>query len=203
VSQSILTATVVTQNLPTSTFTLIPPTPTLTETSVAAVAQAPTTAPLPTPVPENQPVPAEGLPVEAVVAGLVLLLVLIYIGFYWRGLVAVDRYAKGFVVDRCPACDRGHLIVETKVDRLLGIPRPRRTVRCTECRSVLREVSPRRWRYAVDPMENPALYKHYNGREIDDATLIEIAGQPASQLNEPIVPRTPPNPPSFTDDEDL
>jgi hypothetical protein len=75
-------------------------------------------------------------------------------------------------------------MVETKQDRLLGIPRPRRTVRCTECRSVLREVGNRRWRYAVDPMENPALYKHYNGREIDDATLVEI------------------EPPSFTDEED-
>jgi hypothetical protein len=131
-----------------------------------------------------------------------LLLVLVYIGFYWRGLVAAERYSKGFVVHRCPACDRGDLLVEMKQDRFLGIPRPRRTVRCTECRSVLREVGYRRWRYAVDPMENPALYKHYNGREIDDNTLVEIARQPHSPEGVPAQPRSPISPPSFMDDED-
>jgi uncharacterized protein YraI len=196
-------ATKPTQQFPTATFTLPPPTPTITETSSAVIAQAPTAVPQSTPVPES-PAPTPGnLPVEAIVGGLALLLVLIYIGLYWRGLAAVERYNKGFVIHRCPACDRGDLVVETKVDRLLGIPRPRRTVRCTECRSVLREVGPRRWRYAVDPMENPALYKHYNGHEIDDATLVEIARQPVSSESEPVVPRTPLRPPSFTDDDDL
>jgi hypothetical protein len=194
-------ATKPTQQVPITTFTLSPPTPTVT--SSAAIAQAPTVLPPSTPVPEAPPPTSGNLPVEAIVGGLALLLVLVYIGLYWRGLAAVERYNKGFVVHRCPACDRGDLVVETKVDRLLGIPRPRRTVRCTECRSVLREVGPRRWRYAVDPMENPALYKHYNGSEIDDATLVEIARQPVSPENEPAVPRTPLRPPSFTDDEDL
>jgi uncharacterized protein YgiM (DUF1202 family) len=186
---------------PTSTVTtpIVTPIPT---TSVA-VAQIPTNIPPPTPVAEQPESPSGGgLPIEALVGGLALLLVLAYIAFYWRGLASADRYAKGFVIHTCPACDRGNLVVETKQDRLLGIPRPRRTVRCTECRSVLREVGNRRWRYAVDPMENPALYKHYNGREIDDATLVEIERQPHSPNGEPAQTRSPVTPPSFTDDED-
>ncbi|MEO8612185.1 MAG: SH3 domain-containing protein [Chloroflexota bacterium] len=196
-------ATAPTQQAPTATLTLPSPTPTVTVTSSAAIAQVPTAIPQSTPVPEAPTTAPGTLPVEAIVGGLALLLVLIYIGLYWRGLNAVERYNKGFVVRRCPACDRGDMVVETKVDRLLGIPRPRRTVRCTECRSVLREVGTRRWRYAVDPMENPSLYKHYNGHEIDDATLVEIGSQPVSSENVPAVPRSPLRPPSFTDDEDL
>jgi uncharacterized protein YraI len=192
-----------TLRVPTATFTLLPSTPTVTETADAAIAQAPTTVPASTPAPETSSPSAGALPSEAIVGGLALLLVLVYIGFYLRGLAAVERYSKGFVIHQCPACDRGNLVVETRVERLLGIPRPRRTVRCSECRSVLREVGPRRWRYAVDPMENPALYRHYNGHEIDDATLVEIAREPLSPDNGPAVPRTPLRPPSFTDDEDL
>jgi uncharacterized protein YraI len=186
---------------PVETSTPDPVTVVPTETSAAAVAQVPTSAPLATPVPESTPSGGAGLPVEAIVGGLALLLVLAYIGFFLRGVMAAERYKKGFVVQHCPACDRGNLVVEIKQDRFLGIPRPRRTVRCTECRSVLREVGYRRWRYAVDPMENPALYRHYNGHEIDDATLVEIANQPPSD-DLPAQPRSPTTRPSFTDDED-
>lgn len=195
-------STTPTIKVPTSTLSSPTLTSTPTPTSAVSVAQLPTGVPQPTAAPE-QPAPRSGgLPIEAIVGGLALLLVLTYIAFYWRGLISAERYAKGFVIHRCPACDRGDLVVETRQDRLLGIPRPRRTVRCSQCRSVLREVGNRRWRYAVDPMENPALYKHYNGREIDDATLVEIGQQPYSPNGESAQPRPPLTPPSFTDDED-
>jgi len=188
-----------TRIIPTATLSPQPPTATATPAPVAAAA---TNVPQTTPASESPAAGTRGLPLEAVVGGVALLLLLAYVVVYWRGLAAAERYRNGFVIQRCPACDRGELIVEMKQDRLLGIPRPRRTVRCTECRSVLREVGYRRWRYAVDPMENPALYKHYNGREIDDNTLLEIARQPHSPDTAPAQPRPPVMPPSFTDDQD-
>jgi hypothetical protein len=176
----------------TSTFTSAP-----TETIVVPALVNPTAAPL---TPESSPDTGD-VPVEAIVGGIILLLVLGYVGFYLRGTAAAERYSKGFVIERCPACDRGRLTVETRVDRLLGIPRPRRTVRCSECRSVLREVGNRRWRYAVDPVENTALYKHYNGQEIDDLTLSQITQQPAP-VSTPPQAHPPVTPPSFTDEDD-
>lgn len=173
-----------------------------TEATVEPAAVIATDIPPATLTPASAPTSGGGLPLEAVIGGVGLLLVLGYIGLYLRGLGAVDRYKNGFVIERCPACDRGHLSVETKVDRFLGIPRPRRIVRCSECRSVLREVGDRRWRYAVDPMENAALYKHYNGREIDDATLTQLAQQPILSEEPPVEPRPPLTPPTFLDDED-
>ena len=187
---------------PTDTPTQLPPTSTSTVTpseTVAAPAQVvSTTAPL---TPETNVPSGGGIPAEAVVGGIILLIVVAYIALYLNGTAAVERYKHGFVIDRCPACDRGELTVENRINRLLGIPRPRRIVRCNECRSVLREVAPHRWRYAVDPMENSALYRHYNGREIDDATLVEIAQRP--QMSDDIPPETHPpmNPPTFTDDD--
>ncbi|MBL8163696.1 MAG: hypothetical protein JNJ61_17045, partial [Anaerolineae bacterium] len=141
-----------------------------------------------------------GLPLEAIIGLLLLLLLLFYIVLYWRGLAAIDRYANGFVIDRCPVCGQGHLSVETRHERFLGIPRPRRIVRCDNCRSVLRETGYRRWRYAVDPLDNPELYRRWNGQEIDEAALIDFlqkgrsAGTPA--------PRPPAQPPDFTDEEE-
>lgn len=132
--------------------------------------------------------------------GLLLFLVLAYVALYWRGLAAADRYANGFAVETCPVCGHGHLVVETRMERLLGIPRPRHIVRCDECRSVLRETGFRRWRYAVDPLENPDLYKRYNGQEIDEQTLVDLARQPARPADKP-GPRPPAAPPSFTDDD--
>jgi hypothetical protein len=135
---------------------------------------------------------------EAVVGGVLLVLVLGYVAFYWRGLTGMERYSSGFVVDHCPVCNRGTLTVENRQERLLGIPRARRTVRCSNCRSVLRETGVRRWRYAVDPLENPTLFKLYNGREVDETTLTELAGQPTAS----VVVRPPSVPPSFVDDDE-
>jgi hypothetical protein len=142
-----------------------------------------------------------GLPIEAVVGGIALLALLIYVGLYWRGLTGSERYAKGFVIDQCPVCGRGNLVVETRDERTFGVPRARRTVRCTACRSVLRETGNRRWRYAVDPLENSWLYERYNGREIDDDTLKLLTSQPAVS-SEPPSARPPVTPPAFVDDED-
>jgi hypothetical protein len=141
------------------------------------------------------------LPIEAVVGGAALVIVLGYIGLYWRGLAGAERYGKGFVVETCPVCGRGELVIEARNERTFGIPRVRRIVHCTVCRSTLRETGVRRWRYAVDPIENPALYERYNGREIDDDTLKLLANQPVSP-SEPPTPRPPATPPAFVDDED-
>ncbi len=124
--------------------------------------------------------PASRFPLEAVIGGLVLLLVLIYVGLYLRGLAAANRYANGFVIDQCPVCRRGELIVESTPKRTFGIPGARRTVRCTHCRSVLREVGERRWRYAVDRMENVPLYDRLNNREIDEETLKLLLANPVT-----------------------
>jgi hypothetical protein len=182
-----------------------PPIPTLTTTPGATATlnnTAPVTVQSPQPTVGSTPPPTPlsatpgTVPAEAVVGGVLLLAVLTYVGFYWRGLAAGDRYAQGFVVDRCPVCSRGELEIETRVERWFGVPRPRRIVRCSSCRSVLRETGHRRWRYAVDPLENPALYKLYNGQEVDENTLVALrSGKPA--------PRNRPNvPPAFMDDDD-
>jgi hypothetical protein len=137
---------------------------------------------------------------EAIIGLLLLLLLLLYILLYWRGLAAIDRYAKGFVVNQCPVCGRGHLSVETRVERFLGIPRPRRIVRCDNCRSVLRETGARRWRYAVDPLDNPDLYRRWNGQEIDEAALIDLLQKRRAAGVTP--PRPPVQLPDFTDEEE-
>ncbi len=177
--------------------------PTLTETVAAAVvAQSPTPqiAGSPTPEPTSALGTGQRLPLEAIVGGAGLLLVLGYIVLYLRGLGSSERYASGFVIRACPVCHRGELIVEARHDRVLGIPRTRRTVRCSVCRSVLRETGSRRWRYAVDRIENPTVFERYNGREIDDRTLQSLAEQPLVPA-EPR-PRMPTTPPTFVDDED-
>jgi hypothetical protein len=126
--------------------------------------------------------------------------VLGYVGLYMRGIAAAERYSGGFVVERCPVCRRGRLTVESRVDRVIGIPRIRRTVRCSECRSVLRETGTRRWRYAVDRIENEAVFDRYNGREIDDAALKSLAEQPL--VPGAPHPRPPVMPPSFVDEDE-
>ncbi len=178
-------------------------TPTLTATTVAAVIVEPTEiSPTATLVPQVE-LPPEGgrFPIEAIVGLILLGLILGYVALYVRGAAAADRYANGFVVDICPVCQQGHLVVETKQDRWLGIPRPRRTLRCTHCRSVLRETGDYHWRYAVDPVENAAIYQRYNGQEIDDETLIALAAHLPEMPDDPQA-RPSVIPPSFVDDED-
>jgi hypothetical protein len=138
-----------------------------------------------------------GVPIEAIVGGVGIALVLIYVAFYLRGAAAANRYADGFVVEQCPVCQRGQLYVEARNDRLFGIPRVRRIVRCTNCRSVLRETGERRWRYAVDGFENLALFEMYNGREVSDRDIASLVERPV--YSDPGAPITPP---SFTEDED-
>ncbi len=172
-------------------------TPAAVKTASGAVVGSVTATPV---VTIESVTPQSGLPLEAILGGIVVLLVLLYVALYWRGALAVDRYAGGFVVEHCPVCQRGHLTVETRQERLLGIPRPRRTVRCDECRSVLRETTPRHWRYAVDPIENPDLYRRYNGQELDEQALVDLANQPAQGKRNPS-PRKPAAPPDFVDDD--
>ena len=117
------------------------------------------------------------------------MLVLVYAGFFMRASLVADRYSDGFVIDNCPVCQRGDLSVEKRTNRLIGIPRVKRTVQCNECRSVLREVGPQRWRYAIDRLENSGLYRRFNGRVIEEDTLKQLAG------------RLPDQPPQFIDEE--
>jgi hypothetical protein len=109
-------------------------------------------------------------------AGVLLL------GFYgWRfarGTRNLRRYANGFAVDWCPVCRTGRLHLDEHVTRVIGVPRVHRTVRCDECRSVLREMEPGVWRYAVDPVADEDFATNYNGELVDDATLIELASRP-------------------------
>jgi hypothetical protein len=125
----------------------------------------------------------------------VLLALLVYALLYWRGLMGTERYMGGFVVKRCPVCGRGDLVVETRPAWFLGIQRARHLVRCTECRSVLRQTRPDHWRYAVDPLENPELYRRFNGQEIDEQTLVDLSAQTGRRP----APRPPANPTEMND----
>jgi hypothetical protein len=162
-----------------------------------AAGVAPLTSPTPSPVAGSE---SGRFPIEATVGGIVLLGVLTYVGFYMRGAAAAERYKNGFVIDRCPVCQRGHLVVEGRSERFLGIPHPRRMVRCTECRSLLRETGNRYWRYAVDRIENPVMYERFNGREIDDSTLKTLANEPILPANPR--PKPPTTPPKFVEDDE-
>ncbi|MGQ9848476.1 MAG: hypothetical protein ACUVSU_00340 [Aggregatilineaceae bacterium] len=99
----------------------------------------------------------------------------IYVGAYVAGAANVVRYREGFPVTVCPICARGTLTVEDRRYRVFGIPRVRRVVRCSGCRSVLRQVGRGRWRYAVDASENPAAYRALNNRVMTEPDLLAIA----------------------------
>jgi len=180
------------------TFTPIAIVPEQTATSetteIAGIGEvAPTDVPPLNPVtsPDNGSSEGSRIPLEAIIGGIGVALILIYVGLYLRGLAAAERYAKGFVVEQCPVCHRGELSVEVRMERVLGIPRARHTVRCDSCRSVLRETSPRWWRYAVDRLENPAMFDRFNGREVDESTLKTLTEEPIRPGK--IKPLTPPS----------
>lgn len=122
----------------------------------------------------------ESLPVEAIVGIALLIGVLVYMWFYFQGLVAAGRYSDGFIIETCPVCRRGELSVESRPLRIVGIPVVRRTVRCDVCRSILRETGTRRWRYAVDRLEDLRMYNQFNGREVTDSDLERLAKMPQS-----------------------
>ena len=128
--------------------------------------------------------------------GLALLGIVGYIVLYLRGLATGERYANGFIIERCPVCQTGHLSVEVRQTRLAGIPRSRHTVRCNNCHSTLREVGPSRWRYAVDGHVNPAMFERFNGREITERNLELLDAQPVSPDDRSAV-----QPPSFIDSD--
>ncbi len=172
-------------------------TPTDESTAVAMVVEPPPASPNSTvPIPDDS-----GFPPEAIIGGVAVLAVLGYIGLYLRGVAVVGRYASGFIIDTCPVCEVGHLSVETKSDRVLGIPRAKRTVRCDNCRSVLREIGEYTWRYAVDPLGNTAIYDRYNNEPITERELIALADQPHKPVSSNPNKGTPPTFIEGSDDE--
>lgn len=110
-----------------------------------------------------------------VVGGSLAALAALYAIGYVVGAANLARYREGFVITVCPICARGTLSVEDRRYRTLGIPRVRRVVRCSECRSVLRQVGRNRWRYAVDAAENPAAYQSLNNRVLTEHDLLSLA----------------------------
>jgi hypothetical protein len=162
----------------------------------------PATPALLMPIDQAAPPTPGGIPTE-LIAGLFGIGALITYGvLYLHGAQAVDRYQSGFVVDVCPVCRQGHLVVENKQERILGIPRPRRIVRCTNCRSTLREAGTRRWRYAVDRLDSPLLYERLNGQILDEDTLKVLSQDPTSLARFTPGVKMPPVKPQFIDDEE-
>ncbi len=158
--------------------------------------ETPTEGAVPPPSTAANTPPGRTVPLEAWIGGGVLLLIVAYAGLYARGAAVVDRYQNGFVVTTCPVCERGGLTVETRIDRLLGVPRVKRAVRCDACRSVLREVGDHRWRYAIDRLESPTLYQQYNNQTLTERELIALSDNP-QRLQAPSV-----SPEFVEDDED-
>lgn len=107
-----------------------------------------------------------------------------YIMMFAASQAAAERYAGGFVIQYCPVCYEGRLYMEERSNRVLGILRIRRTVRCDSCRSVLREVGKHRWRYAVDRTVSPEMYASLNNRLLREEQLIDLAPQDATQSPE-------------------
>jgi hypothetical protein len=108
----------------------------------------------------------------------ITLLLVAYGLLYWRGTADMQKYEDGFFIQRCPICGRGSLSVETRTERILGIPVARHVVHCDQCRSLLRATGRGRWRYAVDRIENPMFYEKYNGQTLTEAELRQLDVQP-------------------------
>jgi hypothetical protein len=192
------TATVTLAPIPTDTAAPVVTASTITPdvTSVAAVitvTPAPTNIPAVTPPQSDGPAPDSIAP-ELIAAGALILLILAYIALYLRGAATANQYANGFVIDKCPVCGKGHLTVESRTERSLGIPNTKHVVRCDNCRSVIRESGGGRWRYAVDRAANPAMYDRLNNREIREDTLKRLLDTPEagpSRVNPEIVDDEP------------
>ncbi len=150
-----------------------------------------------------EPPSPPGLPPEVAIAALLGGLVALYLVFYVAGAANAGRYhPEGFVVQTCPVCRRGELWLDERRRRFLGIPRVRRTVRCTYCGSVLRQMGRSRWRYSVDGKENPELYRRLNGRVVTDADLLAMA--PPRQAQQPTAtPKPDFEPPRYIEGDDL
>jgi hypothetical protein len=111
----------------------------------------------------------------AVLGGGVVLVALIYAAIYGFQAASLSRYREGFPLTVCPVCHEGHLTLEERRYRILGIPNVRRVVRCDHCRSVLRQVGQHRWRYTVDHAANAELFDTFNGRVLTEERLLELA----------------------------
>jgi hypothetical protein len=115
-----------------------------------------------------------GIPATAVVVVVsAVLLVLAYGATYVIQASNATRYREGFILSYCPVCELGRVYVDDRRYRVLGIPRVRRVVRCDYCRSVLRQVRPGRWRYAIDRIANPYWYDEFNGQVVSEDWLVE------------------------------
>ena len=186
---------------PLPTLNALPPTDAITETALPTFTITPTREPLQsstrvvvtppdngstqiaavsTPAPEaavpatiTPPAEAVNIPPWMWLAGGALLMIgTAYGALYNAGLQTVNRYRRGFVVQKCPVCNQGRLHVETVTRRRAGIPAvSRRMVSCDHCRSLLREVGPRRWKYRINPRVNPPLYDRLNNKVIGESTL--------------------------------
>lgn len=177
--------------------------PTSDGTQVAAVITV-TPLPAPTDLP-NEPTPVtpistpdapsrSSIAPEAIAAGVIVLGIIGYLVAYLRGAAGAKRYAAGFVIDTCPICREGSLMVESRTERNLGIPNTRHLVKCDNCRSLLREIGGGRWRYAVDRAANPVLFDRLNNRELREDTLQRL-------LDNPLDAPAPQVKPGFVDDD--
>lgn len=160
-------------------------TPSQTATPSLTLTSTPTETRAPPVVQQNRPTTAEKSsspsPILLGLGIVTTLLVGTYMVLYAMNAAAVDRYASGFLVQECPVCGYGQLEIEEKVVRVFGLPRVRRTVRCDYCRSVLREVGKRRWRYAVDRRVNEELYGLLNNRILHEEQLRELRQSEANR----------------------
>lgn len=163
---------------PTATLTVtVTPTSTITTTRVPAVVESSRPA-------NSHNESGGGTSPLIFLAGIVLTgLIGGYIVMFATSQAAAERYASGFVIQTCPVCYEGHLHLEERSNRVLGILRIRRTVRCDNCRSVLREVSKHRWRYAVDRAVSPEMYASLNNRLLREEQLIDLV--PSDEYQSP------------------
>ncbi len=114
----------------------------------------------------------------------------------------LTRYAEGFPIENCPICRAGDLQLDEKINGALGIPNITRSVRCNNCRSLLREIEPGVWRYNIDPYVNPQIAYKYNTQRFTDADLLMLVRE--AQQYEPIVEQTVEgNPDRAKDAEDI
>jgi len=105
-------------------------------TQIAAVITVTLVQPTPAPLnPTPSPTPPSdgqggGLAAEAIAAGVIVLGIFAYLLAYLRGAAGAKRYANGFIIEACPVCHDGHLTVESRTERNLGIPNTRHLVKC-------------------------------------------------------------------------
>lgn len=154
------------------------PSPTLTKTATATPTITNTPEPINV-VSNSQTTPNEsdgdGIPLIVIIGLVAVVLLGGYMVILAIQTAALERYAAGFIMTDCPVCQSGHLHLEERTERLIGIPRVRRVVRCDNCRSILREVGRRRWRYAIDPHEDEKLFAELNQTIISDNELTSLA----------------------------